>query len=90
MKSLVIVVLSSGGQLLVTHHMALTVEEGAAMIASKLDDGSALDTFRRMAIAQGVDKQEADSLCERDAKGGNGVLPSAQYVTPVVATQTGG
>ena len=69
--------------------MASSVEEGAAMVGSKLDDGSALDVFRRMCIAQGVDKQDADNLCHQTTTGWNNVLPKAQHCTPICAQESG-
>ena len=81
----VFVVYVSGGQLLVRHNLASTVEEGAVIVGKKLDDGSALHKFKQMIVAQGVDREDAENLCNDNGE----VLPNASYVTIIQAKESG-
>jgi thymidine phosphorylase len=55
--------------------------EGRARAAAALDDGSALEAFRRMVEAQGGDGRVVDDPA--------GVLPRSPVVVPIVASVTG-
>lgn len=53
-----------------------SVEEGRRRIAKSLNDGTALEKFKRMLIKQKVDERTANELCYGDAAA---VLPMAKY-----------
>ena len=74
-----------GGELLFVHEYVGSAEAGAAMIAEKLQDGSAMIKFQAMISAQGVAPKVAEAICAQDYHH----LPSAQFVTPIKCHKTG-
>ncbi|MEM7581752.1 MAG: thymidine phosphorylase [Acidobacteriota bacterium] len=70
-----------GAEMLLCGDACATPEEGAKRIAAALDDGSALEVFRRMVAAQGGDPRVADSPRE--------VLPWGHSRTTVAAPVSG-
>lgn len=54
-----------GGYLLYRTSKCASIDEGAKMIAEKLNNGEALEHFKKMIIAQGVDESLAIDLCEK-------------------------
>jgi pyrimidine-nucleoside phosphorylase len=70
-----------GAEMLVLAGIASDPGDGKARIARVLDDGSALDLFRKMVEAQGGDPRVVDAPEQ--------VLPRAEKRIPVAATETG-
>ena len=70
-----------GGEMLVLAGIAADPGDGRARIARVLDDGSALDLFRKVVEAQGGDPRVVDAPEQ--------VLPRAQKRIPVAAVETG-
>ncbi len=74
-------VLALGAEMLLCGGACGTAEDGAGRIAAVLDDGSALDVFRRMVAAQGGDPRVADDP--------RAVLPRGRSLTAVPAPASG-
>ncbi len=70
-----------GGEMLAMAGVADSAEDGTARIETALDEGSALDVFRRLVEAQGGDPRVADAPAD--------VLPKARERTPVLADRSG-
>jgi pyrimidine-nucleoside phosphorylase len=70
-----------GAHMLVLGNVAKDADDGAARIARVLDDGSALERFRQIVIAQGGDGK----VCDDPGK----VLPHAPELREVVLAQGG-
>ena len=70
-----------GSEMLVLAGIASDPADGRARIARVLDDGSALELFRKMVEAQGGDPRVVDSP--------EAVLPRAEKRIPVAAPETG-
>ncbi len=70
-----------GGEMLALAGLVDSTEEGKRRIACSLDDGSALELFRRVVEAQGGDPHVVDDPA--------GVLPQPTRRTPVVAGESG-
>ena len=70
-----------GAEMLVLGGVAKSLEEGRSSILKVLDDGAALDVFRRMVACQGGDERVVDTPSE--------ILPQAQKIVPVVAVEDG-
>jgi pyrimidine-nucleoside phosphorylase len=70
-----------GGEMLALVGLARDDEDGRARIARSLDDGSALEVFRRVVEAQGGEPRVVDDP--------GGVLPQASQRTPVLAPDGG-
>ena len=70
-----------GAEMLLCGGVVATAEEGAERLARSLDDGSALELFRRL-----VESQDGDPRVVDDPEG---VLPKAKHRTPVVAQRAG-
>jgi pyrimidine-nucleoside phosphorylase len=70
-----------GGEMLVLAGLVRDAEEGRDRIARSLDDGSALEVFRKVVEAQGGDPRVVDDP--------DGVLPQARHRTPVLAPESG-
>jgi pyrimidine-nucleoside phosphorylase len=70
-----------GGEMLVLASLVRDAEEGRSRIARALDDGSALELFRRVVEAQGGDPRVVDDP--------DGVLPQPTRRTPVLAPDSG-
>ena len=70
-----------GGEMLVLAGIASDAGDGRARIARVLDDGSALELFRKVVEAQGGDPRVVDAPEQ--------VLPRAQKRIPVPAVETG-
>jgi thymidine phosphorylase len=70
-----------GGEMLVLAGIASDAGDGRARIARVLDDGSALELFRKVVEAQGGDPRVVDAPEQ--------VLPRAQKRIPVAAVETG-
>lgn len=70
-----------GAEMLALAGVVADRDAGAARIERALDDGSALDLFRRMVEAQGGDPRVADAPAE--------VLPRARHRVPVPAPRAG-
>lgn len=79
---------SPGGQLLSDAQLTASSTDGERRIAETLTDGSALERFKKMIIAQGVDSTKAEELCRKGADIWT-VLPKADIVSNVVATESG-
>ncbi len=71
---------SSGGELLKSIGKTDSAGKGAQMIEKTLKDGSAKSTFIEMICSQGVDKEDAHSLCKKDGDIFS-VLPQAKWTT---------
>jgi len=69
-----------GGEMLAVAGLCST-DEGRKRIASVLDDGSALDIFRKLVEAQGGDPRVADDPAA--------VLPAARHREPITAPRDG-
>ena len=78
----------SGGELLKSIGKTDTAADGAQMIEKTLKDGSAKSTFIEMICSQGVDKEDAHSLCKKDGDHFS-VLPQAKWTTEIQSSQTG-
>ncbi|MBT3771964.1 MAG: thymidine phosphorylase [Euryarchaeota archaeon] len=74
-----------GGSLLKMAGVSIDDSEGEEMIRNALKSGAALNKFRQMCVAQGVDEVVAKQLCERPSE----VLPLASQVT-TLTTDVGG
>ncbi len=74
-------VVALGAEMLLCGDACETAAEGAGRIAAVLDDGSALDVFRRMVEAQGGDPRVADDP--------RAVLPRGRSLTAVPAPASG-
>jgi thymidine phosphorylase len=70
-----------GGEMLCLARVAGSSEDGQKKIAAALDDGSALEVFRRIVAAQGGDA----AVCDRPGD----VLPRAGKRLPVLAPSAG-
>jgi pyrimidine-nucleoside phosphorylase len=70
-----------GGEMLVLAGIASDAGDGRARIARVLDDGSALELFRKVVEAQGGDPRVVDAPEQ--------VLPRAEKRIPVAAVETG-
>ena len=79
---------SAGGHLLSDVGLAISPQDGAAMIKASLRDGRAMAKFRAMIESQGVDSSTAHALCQPAADVFH-VLPAADYQTDVFAPITG-
>jgi thymidine phosphorylase len=79
-------VCAEGGYLLFANGQAASVESGVAQIKEKLHDGSALEKFRLMCIAQGVTEAHATSLVADPWT----VLPKAAHSTDIKVPTVGG
>jgi len=79
---------SAGGHLLSDVGLAISPQDGAAMIKASLRDGRAMAKFRAMIELQGVDSSTAHALCQPAADVFH-VLPAAHYQTDVFAPITG-
>ena len=77
-----------GGQLLLNAGKVTTMEEGKTMLDEKLKDGSALQKFHDMLLAQGTAMEVADALCDADADIFT-ILPRAENQTEIIALHTG-
>lgn len=90
-KSLLELVTMLGGQLLFDSKQTKTADDGARLIKTKLNDGSALEKFRSMLKSQGVASDLADDLCREgtDARHVLSLLPKARHTTPVRAPKSG-
>ena len=64
-----------------------TLDEGHERIRKSLYDGTAQASFIDMAIAQGVDKEDAHSLFVAEQR--EQLLPKAKYTTEFTASSTG-
>ena len=65
-----------------------TLEEGRKMIANCLKDGSAMNTFCELLIAQGVNNYDAHRLCDSKTNPFS-VLPEAPLHTNIFSLNTG-
>ena len=65
-----------------------SVDDGIKMLSSVLENGSALEKFRSMIVAQGTAQNVASDLC---AKGSDPFLylPQAKYQTDLKTTSSG-
>ena len=81
------VLLCPGGQLLLDSKKVATLDEGHERIRKSLYDGTAQASFIDMAIAQGVDKEDAHSLFVAEQR--EQLLPKAKYTTEFTASSTG-
>lgn len=70
-----------GAEMLLCGGVVNNAEEGAERMSRALDDGSALDLFRRLVEAQDGDPRVVDDP--------EGVLPKARHRTPVRAPRSG-
>lgn len=87
-RSLVELITKQGGQLLSDAQLTASSTDGERRIAESLTDGSALERFKKMIIAQGVDSKKAEELCRKGADIWT-VLPKADIVSNVIATTSG-
>ena len=78
----------AGGELLFLANKANSSEEGHGKILSTLKDGSAMQKFKLMIQAQGVEEGVAEKLCNGQ---GNyyDVLPLSKHKTEIFAHSTG-
>ncbi len=74
-------VVALGAEMLLCGGACATAQEGGDRVAAALDDGSALDVFRRMVEAQGGDPRVADEP--------RAVLPRGRSLTAVPAPASG-
>ncbi len=85
-------VVGLGAEMLLCGGACATAELGAGRIAEVLDDGSALEVFRRMVEAQGGDPRVADDPRATLPRGGRVTAvtsPASGWVTAVAADQIG-
>ncbi|XP_045118967.1 thymidine phosphorylase-like isoform X1 [Portunus trituberculatus] len=76
-----------GGELVAAGGLASSAEEGQRAVERVLSDGSALASFRKMLVMQGVSEEVAAELCGE--KPNYSKLPRAASITPVHAATTG-
>jgi len=76
----------TGGHLLEMTRIVNSTEEGRQRVARSLNDGTALETFKRMLIRQRVDERTANELCYGDAAA---VLPMAKYRVELRSPRSG-
>ncbi|KAK8378489.1 hypothetical protein O3P69_011185 [Scylla paramamosain] len=76
-----------GGELVAAAGVAGSAEEGQRAVERVLNDGSALASFRKMLVMQGVSEEVAAELCGE--KPNYSKLPRASSITPVNAATTG-
>jgi len=88
-KDLVQLVTAQGAQLLLSVGMVSTESEGVAMIEETLSNGEALDKFKQMIIAQGVEAETAELLCLQSGEHDWEILKPAQYHTDIPAPSNG-
>jgi pyrimidine-nucleoside phosphorylase len=75
-----------GGYLLQRVKIANTMKDGQRIILEKLKNGEALAKFRDMIVGQGVSKEIANELCNRNYD----VFPAkAKYLSTIKAKDTG-
>ncbi|ELT96810.1 hypothetical protein CAPTEDRAFT_177354 [Capitella teleta] len=80
-KSLRTLVSTLGGHLLHSTHKCKSPEEGIEIISEVLSNGKALEKFRQMLKAQGVEENVANRLCSSDMTD----LPKAKHTTDDIA-----
>lgn len=80
-------VMHLGGELVAAAGVAGSAEEGQRAVERVLSDGSALASFRKMLVMQGVSEKVAGELCGEKANYSS--LPRAASVTPVNAPAAG-
>lgn len=68
-------------------HKVKSVEEGRNRIAESLNNGTALEKFKRMLIEQKVDENVADALCYGNDTAA--VLPMAKYEIEIDSPTSG-
>lgn len=78
-----------GGTLLWLSEQAEDAAEGAARVATTLDDGSARDRFERMLATQGVDPWLARALCSGTPAQRRQLLPRAREQEELLAPADG-
>ena len=83
---LIELVVAEGGLVLQLAGRVDSLEQGKEQISATLQNGTALDTFEKMLVSQNVAADVAHELCRGDVLK---VLPTAKYVTPLVAPSTG-
>jgi thymidine phosphorylase len=64
-----------------------TFDEGVDVVVRKLEDGSALEKFKEMIAAQGVDENTAAKVANYDTI--STVLPKAKFQTDLKSESTG-
>ena len=74
-----------GGALLQMTGKTATIEEGKRMIRDVLNDGSALECFKKMCISQGVSVDVANKLCDEPEE----ILPSSSKTTVLYSSRSG-
>lgn len=79
-----LVILQASALLLLTK-VVDDIDQGIELIEQVLDDGSALERFRKMCIYQGVSSENAEKLCNDPRS----ILPTAVSTTEFIAEQSG-
>lgn len=87
-ESLTKLICDEGGYLLHSTGKASSPEDGSQIINEKLLDGSALQKFREMLVAQGVAADLANKLCDPNVDIST-LLPKANETKDITATSDG-
>ncbi|XP_074655288.1 thymidine phosphorylase-like [Tubulanus polymorphus] len=87
-EQLVELVSVEGGLLLHSVGKVNSLEEGENLIKRTLNNGSALEKFQAMIVAQGVNQKLAERICEREGDVFR-VLRKANFKTPIKAHKSG-
>ncbi|XP_069101075.1 thymidine phosphorylase-like [Argopecten irradians] len=77
-----------GGHLLFRAGLTETVEESYSLMEARVRDGTAMDCFRRMVVAQGASDDVAKQLCDPEADVWT-ILPKSKHVTGLKSTNKG-
>ncbi|XP_070541815.1 thymidine phosphorylase-like isoform X2 [Ptychodera flava] len=77
-----------GGHLLYAAGHATTAEDGISKINEVLKNGRAMNKFKEMMVAQGVEEDVARKLCSKD-EGPWSVMRKAPYQTEIKCNKTG-
>ena len=75
----------SGGELLLQQGLAATTQEGVSQILSSIESGKALEVFRKMLVAQGVEERVSEAVCKFPET----VLPLSCYTTDIKSPKSG-
>lgn len=81
-------VVNLGGELLHLAGKVSSAEDGCAAIAKSLKDGSALKKFEEMCIQQGVTRETARKMCDKDANFAK-IFREAKFTTGLKSPQSG-
>ncbi|XP_065668395.1 thymidine phosphorylase isoform X2 [Hydra vulgaris] len=78
-------VIAQGRELLLQQGLAATPEEALSQVIHSISSGRALEVFRLMLVAQGVDEETSKAIC----KSPETVLPISNHTTDIKSSKSG-